>query len=589
MRCFAIRCLCLCWLGLSGLTPSVALAETLPRVQIGMLAFLGDELSADAWAPMIERLQTQLPHYQFELLALDHAGLAHRAAHGELEFILTNPGHYVELEATLGASRLLTLHNLATDPARALGSTVVVRRDSPLTQLDDLRRQRVALTTREGFGGYQMLWRELAELDITPEKAFSEWLEVGFPMQGVLEAVVDGRADVGIVRTCLLEMQPELAQQLKVLAARNEPDFPCQTSTRLYPDWPLARLPTTSADLAREVAIALLSHTPAAGQPGWDVPVDYQPVHELLRELQLGPYAYLQPPTLQALAKRNWPYLALAVTVLLAWLLYTLRVEKLVQQRTHALHSALEARQQVEERMRHHQEQADHLARLSILGELAGTLAHELNQPLATINNYARSLVRRAEAGTLTDAATEQASEEIAEQSERAAAILSRIRHFARKRAPRHDAHVPAEVVNEAIALFSGLLSHAPPVELHDTLPADTLVSMDALQIQQVLLNLLKNSYDACRTLEAARQRIEVHLALSGDDLTIAVRDFGSGLAPNIQHRLFEAFFTTKPDGLGLGLSICKTIAEAHGGRLSASANTDAPGMTFTLTVPAHE
>ena len=136
------------------------------------------------------------------------------------------------------------------------------------------------------------------------------------------------------------------------------------------------------------------------------------------------------------------------------------------------------------------------------------------------------------------------------------------------------------------------MMARAPQVSLVDTLPAGARIAVDRLQIQQVLLNLLKNGYDASREQPPARQALEVRLASTDGKLDISVRDYGSGLDATAQQHLFEAFFTTKTDGLGLGLSICRSIAEAHGGRLIATSPAAAPdsdsgpGTCFTLSLP---
>jgi two-component system sensor histidine kinase TtrS len=372
-----------------------------------------------------------------------------------------------------------------------------------------------------------------------------------------------------------------------VIGARAEPDFPCATSTRLYPDWPLATLRHTPPALAKAVAIALLAMSPAEDGIAWSVPADYQSVHEMFRELQIGPYANLREPTLMSLAERYWRWVAALALLLVLWILYTVRVEHTVHSRTAELRAALATREALEARMRASQEQADHMARLSVLGELSGTLAHELNQPLAAIGNYAQSLRRRLDNGRLTDAAVREASDEITGQAARAAGILGRIRGFARKRAAVRESIAPGEIAAEAVALFRGMLAIAPSVAFANALPRSTRVVVDPLQIQQVLLNLLKNGYDAARGLAPERR----HLALSivaGDpgNIRFVVRDFGTGLDAATRDRLFEPFFTTKPDGLGLGLSICRTIAEAHGGRLTAAPAADGPGTVFILSLP---
>ena len=566
--------------------PPAACAQA--DVRIGVLDFLGAEATVGEWSPLLRHLGSSLPGHRVSLIQLDHARMRAAVIAGELDFIITNPGHYVELEAELGASRILTLDvGRGRTPERALGSVVIVRADRrDLNTLSDLRGKRVATLGREGFGGFQLFWGALAAAGLSPDTDLAEVQTVGLPMSRVLEAVASGRADAGILRSCLLEKLGEAGTAFRVLSPRNEPGFPCATTTPLYPDWPLASLRQTSPALAKSVAIALLSMDVERDGLAWAVPADYQTVHELFRSLQIGPYAYLREPTLMVMAQRYWPWVGGFALLMLGWILYTVRVEYLVQKRTAALSTALAERDQLEASARAAHEQADHLARLSVLGELSGTLAHELNQPLATITNYASSVIRRADKGRLTDAALREATTEIAAQAERASAILGRIRAFARKRTAAREAVEPAELANEAIALFRGMMARAPQVSLVDTLPAGCRIAVDRLQIQQVLLNLLKNGYDASRDLPHARQALEVRLAGADGKLDIVVRDHGSGLDATAHEHLFEAFFTTKTDGLGLGLSICRSIAEAHGGRLIATPPASGPGTCFTLSLP---
>ncbi|NMG74549.1 sensor histidine kinase [Aromatoleum diolicum] len=576
---------------LAALAPVRAYAvDDAGAVRIGVLAFLGAEAAINEWSPVVRRLQAAMPGRKVSLVQLDHRGLHDASAAGEIDFVITNPGHYVELEAVLGASRILTLDpGPARTPERAIGSAVIVKAGSgDLRTLTDLRGRRVAVVAREGFGGFQLVWRELAALGIDPERDFAGLKVVGLPMNRVFDAVARGEADAGIVRSCLLESREEWRSAFRVLGARSEPDFPCASSTRLYPDWPLATLRHTPAALAKEVAIALLAMSEAEDGMAWAVPADYQAVHEMFRELQIGPYAYLREPTLMTLAERYWRWVVALAVLLAAWILYTVRVEHQVHTRTAELRTALAVREALEARIRANQEQADHLSRLSVLGELSGTLAHELNQPLAAIGNYAQSLVRRVDNGRLTNDAVREAAGEIAGQAERAAGILARIGGFAKKRAAVRERVAPVTIVREAIALFRGMLANAPEVRLTDETRPGTTVEIDPLQVQQVLLNLLKNACDATRGLAPERQRLLVHITRGGDgNVHMAVRDFGTGLDATSRDRLFEPFFTTKPDGLGLGLSICRTIAEAHRGRLTAEAPVDGTGCEFVLSLPS--
>ncbi len=582
----AVTLFCLSVLALCLLLPVRAAAAEV-ALRIGVLAFLGSEAAVKEWSPVLRRLESALPDHAPTLVQLDHDGLREAIRRGELEFIITNPGHYIELEAEFGASRILTLDaGGGRSPERALAATVVVPAASPLQSLADLRGHRLAIVGRSGFGGFQLLWGELDALGLSPDKDFAALHEVGFPMNGVIDALDAGAADAGVIRSCLLESRPDWQARFRVLSPRTEPGFPCATSTRIYPDWPLAALRHTPPELSRAVAIALLGMTRPDDGLAWAVPADYQAVHELFRRLEIGPYAYLRAPTLMALAERYWPWVGGFALLIIGWIVYTVRVEHLVQARTAALREALAAREALEVRMRGAQEQADHLSRLSVLGELSGTLAHELNQPLAAVTNYANSLVRRADHHRLTEAAVREAAAEIAGQAERAAGILGRIRAFARKRTASREPASPHELVEEAVALFHGMLAQAPAVTVEDALPPTARVVVDRLQIQQVLLNLLKNAWDASRTLPPARQHIAIAIEHTGGSLQIRVRDHGCGLDEHARSRLFEPFFTTKDDGLGLGLSICRSIAEAHGGRLSAETPADGPGTLFVLSLP---
>lgn len=572
---------------------SVLAASAEPRtLRIGLLAFLDTETMSSQWTPLANHLAVALPGYKPVLIQLDHAALREAVATQSVDFVITNPGSYVALEMEFGISRIATLDTTqAPSPMRAVGSAVIVRADrKDLVSLSDLVGKRVSAVGENAFGGFQVAWREFAQLGIDPFADFAQLDFVGLPMQKVTDAVTTGGVDAGIVRVCTIENLPSRPPSgFRVLSPRREPDFPCQTSTRLYPDWPIATLHSTPPALAKSVATALLAMSVTPEGMSWTVPADYQAVHELFRELQTGPYSYLKESSLRAAAVRYWPAVLMLATLLVAWIIYTVRVEYLVQARTAELRQALNERKAIEGRMRVHQEQVEHLSRLSVLGELSGTLAHEINQPLASIGNYAQSLVLRVDNGRVTDAAVREASLEIAGQAARAAGILSRIRGFSRKRATVRERRVLAELVREAVVLFSGMLSNRPEIRVDEGTAANCVVEVDPLQIQQIMLNLLKNGLDAMQDLPDDQRRLDIVLRPDNGTLHVAVRDYGRGLAPEAREHLFEPFFTTKPDGLGLGLSICTTIIEAHGGHLSAQPPAVGPGLVFTFTLPIHD
>ena len=573
------------------LTLNVGHALASSEVRIGVLAWQGAEEAEVQWASLVQELKQKLPGRRIALRHFDLTGMAEALKAEGLDFVITNPGHYVVLEAEYGVSRIATqVAETSRDPAHVVGSAVVVlNHRQELQGLKDLKGRSLAAVSPDAFGGYQVVWAELRHQGLDPERGNVSTVFTGFPMPRVIEAVLKGDADAGVLRACLLErLEREgavVTGVLRVLSPRPEVKT-CQVTSLLYPGWAFAAARETAPELSRQVLLALLSMAPEASGHAWTVPADYHPVHELFRELQIGPYSFLRETDWRSLARQYWPAAAGLGLMLLLWVFYTLRVEQTVQRRTRELTAALVERHQLQDRVQAGQQQMEHLSRLSILGELAGSLAHELNQPLAAIGNYARSLLRRQERNQLSPEALRQAAEEISSESERAAGILSSIRTFARKRPRVREERDLAQLVRESISLIRGMLNQAPAVSLHDELPLDSRqAQVDPLQIQQVLLNLLKNAWDA-QQAAGIDTPIEVRLSLEDDRFVVAVRDHGGGISSDLQAHLFEAFFTTKPDGLGLGLSICKTIIEAHGGELLAQTPSSGPGMIFRFSLP---
>lgn len=581
-----------CCLAIAALPATGAFAKD---VAIGVFVYQGERAATEDWTPLLDYLRDAIPAHRFRLEQYDAEGLRGAIAARQIDLVITNPGYYVAMEAEFGISRIATLVSpLASSTREAIGSAVIVRAErQDLRELTDLAGRRVAAVAPAAFGGYLIAAREMLRRGIDPEADLRELRFVGLPMSNVIDAVLNGEVDAGIVRACFVEQLAQQGllriEQLRVLSPRPQGSLPCGLSSPLYPDWPIAVTRQTDPALAREVARALLAMPAEAGSLSWSVPADYQAVHDLYRELRIGPYAYLRDITPAELLRRFWPWLLGLLVLLGAWIIHVVRVEHLVQRRTTELRDSLRARDAAEARMRENQEQMDHLSRLSILGEISGSLAHEINQPLTTIGNYARTVLRRQGSGQLTSEAVTEACNEIVHEAERAGGIVQRIRHFARKRdVTREPADLPA-LAAEARRLIVGVMAQAPEIVIDNRIDGSCRALADGAQIQQVLLNLIKNAIDASRDLPAGRQVIQILLEAKDKRLLIHVIDRGIGLSATQQAHLFEPFFTTKQDGLGLGLPICKTIVEAHGGRLWAEPNADGPGMRFSVSLPCHE
>lgn len=243
-------------------------------------------------------------------------------------------------------------------------------------------------------------------------------------------------------------------------------------------------------------------------------------------------------------------------------------------------------RKRAEEDARQRQAELAHVLRVSTISEMTAGLAHEINQPLAAIVSYAKGSARRMRTGNAQSAELLQVMDEIAAQAVRADEIIRRLREFIRKQPPRRERvdlnglvrevvrMVEADATRHGIAVQLALSAHLPVVEA------------DRIQIEQVILNLVRNGLEAMHAVEAARSVLAVRTELAdGDSIEVAVRDGGEGLPASMADTIFRPFFTTKTNGLGMGLSISRGIVEAHGGRLWAEANPRW-GTTFHFNLP---
>ena len=243
----------------------------------------------------------------------------------------------------------------------------------------------------------------------------------------------------------------------------------------------------------------------------------------------------------------------------------------------------LTERRSQERRMHELQSELVHVSRLTAMGEMASSLAHELNQPLSAITNYLRG------AGTLLKSKQVDASrirdvlDRSAEQALRAGDIIKRLREFVAKGETQQTIENPGVLLEEAAALaLVGAKEQGVRVTLRCDRDVPDIV-VDKVQIQQVALNLIRNAIEAMETV--SRRELTIAVKRQKDAALFSVTDTGTGIAPEIAQHLFEPFVTSKPNGMGVGLSICRTIIEAHGGRIVADSNKGG-GTIFEFTIP---
>ena len=261
-------------------------------------------------------------------------------------------------------------------------------------------------------------------------------------------------------------------------------------------------------------------------------------------------------------------------------------LETRVQERTEELRQANETLKERGEALQEVQAELAHVTRVMTLGELTASIAHEVNQPLAAIVTNGNACLRWLGGAQPNLGETRLAVQRIIKDSYRASEVISRVRTLVKKAPPRHDWVDVNEIIREVLELATNE-ARRNRVSLKQDLPGDLpLVLGDRVQLQQVILNLIINGMEAIAKSKPGPRELSVS---SSNDATntvaVAVRDTGEGLDSANLDRIFDAFFSTKQDGMGMGLAISRTIIEAHGGRLWATANSP-HGAVFQFTLP---
>jgi C4-dicarboxylate-specific signal transduction histidine kinase len=249
--------------------------------------------------------------------------------------------------------------------------------------------------------------------------------------------------------------------------------------------------------------------------------------------------------------------------------------------------ASLFERKRAEEALRQARADLAHVTRVTTLGELTASIAHEVNQPLAAIVANAEACLRWLDRGTPDLDEARRSVEWIVKDGNRAGEVIRRLRTLLNKADTQKAPLDVNDVVSEVIALVQReLLSHrvSPRMELAPALP---VVLADRVQLQQVIINLVMNGIEAMQPVTDRPREMVIRSHQDDDQVLVTVKDCGVGISAENADRLFNAFFTTKSSGMGMGLSICRSIIEAHGGRMSA-VNNAGPGAIFQFTLPAH-
>lgn len=572
-------------------------------VRIGLLNFESETsyLSRrdNVQRTMVAYLQEKIPELRIEPHYYTTAELTRAIERREVEFFMGSSGFYVTM-LQKGVRDVATLISPNfPDPNQVTAGAIFVRADrKDLTDIASLEDKTVVSTHPLNFMTYQINLGEVAKAGYDPDRFFHETLFTNNRPVEAMRAVLEGRADVGFLRACMVEgisaRNPEFQGKFRFINRRpgpREERLGCRYSTDAYPGWTMAVVPHTPPAITHRVALALLSMKPEETPAGysWSLATNFEDINNLFRTLRIGPYEYLRHWTVKRIFEQFWPALLFLLGVFLTWVLHWWRVEKLVVRRTRELEASLVREREIEENARKLTGRLEALQRTRTVEQLSSIFAHDLGQPLSAMRYALRgleTLLRRAKSGEAREGDDERIAEclkTLRAQLGRSADMIERVRSYAKRRDGRENP-VDLKTVAQEVARELGQSKSSRTAVTLDLPEEKAVVVGNNLELFLLLLNLLKNAQRA--TEEAgATTPVRVRLFRTAEKIRLTVENDGRLLSEEEVARLGTPFSTTSEDGLGLGLVIVQSIAEAHRAKLLYRAR-ETGGLSVSLDFP---
>lgn len=530
---------------------------------------------------------------------LDRETISAMLADGEIDFLISESDFYASLafEDKIKAIAMLWRAQ-AKSPSYSAASTIVVNAENEkIYTLTDIATgsYRVAATSSDSFAGFTIAKEPFAEKNLSWQAAFKNIVFTSNrnPLE-VLNAVKTGTADVGIVPACFIEQvmirnQAHLSDY-RVINPQPVTEMACQHSTNAYPSLMVSYRNGVDSNYILDMTNTLLGLKLPFGTT-WSMPENTRELYDLMYHLRIGPYNNVTYSAIYRTFSENRTIFITAIFLIVAGFFYNLIISVEVASRTKALKRALAEKDRISKQQEQTNEYISRLERTGIVGQMSSMIAHELKQPLATVSNYSRGLLRRIERGSADKDTIVKVLKEIEYHTERANDIVDHVRSYAKPHEVKREEHDLRDIVAKTVATFEKSGRTTVPVIVEGERHA--LVEADDWEIELALLNLLKNSADAFTEIHPAmrdededviRIRIEDH----EDTWWIRVIDNAKLVDESFTEQFFQKLETTKSHGLGLGLSIVSSLAERHAGRVWAEPNPGR-GVIVTIELPKYQ
>ena len=589
------------------LCPACAFAAQPPQREI-TVAVLDETRPSDRMRFVEETadyLERALSGVRWKFVYLDEGSHLKATESGEAQFFIRFASIYGTMKRQ-GAQALASMRPASGcgNAREALAVAVVVRTESGIQRIGDLKGRRISSTVPQDFGGEAPVLAEAALQGFDPERFFGAIFWKGRLGAGeILEDVVDGRADAGLIPSGYLEAKARetgegLPPGLWVLPAQDDDGLADAHSTHAYPGLYFWASRSADEDDIRAVMSVLLDMPVNDRGESWTVPAAFNTINGMQRLARIGPYAHLREWSLQRIwSEHSLLVVSLGLTLLFV-LLHGVLAERLVKKRTAQVVRAMEEKRRKEDELRIEREKLDSLEKAGLIGQLSTLIAHELKQPLSSIISISRGLSRKADERAIE--AEERGGEEseallelcdevetqlgvVSREALRASSILDAVRDHA-KDAGELPERLDFEAAVRSLALKFGRLAGAKCAVAFEGSAGGAFVTVRKLELELVLFNLIRNSVQACPA--GAQAKIVLAFETGSGWAGFRIEDNGPTLS---EERLLSlSRFTaksTRKGGLGVGLGLVRSLAESYGGRVLAERSAGG-GLAVSVRLP---
>lgn len=546
-------------------------------VLIGLVNNNEPGFRAEVLTPTLDYLKKTLPNISFRTVDIAAYKAVDDLFRTRPDFVIAPSDVFVTLSSSISAHPLaVRKSSFAKDANRSLGSAVIaLKTRADINHIADLKGKTISASLPDSLGGWLAFAGELAAQGHEADSFFSRIDFETYQIPEVVGSVLSGRSDAGVLSTCQLEVAEQRglieAGKLKVLNARRTPGFSCSHSTHLYPDQIFGSVnENLDPETLKQISIALLQMREKINGSGitekdntsfsWQVVGRFDSINRLFKALKIGPYAYLKDWSFEGILKRFSSEITIVLCLLTFLTLSELRLYRLVKIRTAKLNDLVEEKGRMLEEVRGLNHRLHNMERYALVSQMSSVIAHDLKQPLGAIINYCAVLQMAIESGAKDESKLADVTDAVNREAHRIAQIVDRVRSYVKRPNSQHKLCKVGDLVKRAVDSFAHYADSTPKISVMLSDP-DARINAEALEIEILFLNLLKN---AGRAVRKNNGNIEVRTHTDDKCVYVSVADSGPALTDEQFKQLSDVCDSTTAEGLGLGLAIVRSIADAH-------------------------